>query len=353
MPQFPQLEKRICTTLVRVSRANLCLMPKLNPRKNYGNLSRLGASLDCYQTTPVVVVDMPDQGDKKAVRDGARRIVAVDQGYAPRFQLLDEWDCIVLRTPEGGIPSERDIRRWCAATNMARKNWLPIEKAIFYQQEIDEAIQDRIREFNQELPLMSYITVLRAQDEKKIRKATKEALANLEGRRCDQTIQNHLLLLELPSCIQEQLFKGNISQDAALRFRGMEENKARIVLKEVAKQDKVDLTASQIPGDVLAPTEIEKVEDVFMSEETPWFVPAKVTPKENPTRTIRAKAVDQIKNLKGFEGRKSHKKQIRTVGEIQEAIDNLINSTQNLSQTDQLKLKIYRWVLRENQNLPR
>lgn len=359
MPQFPQLEKRICTQPIKVPRSALRLIPKLNPRKNYGDLSRLGASLDaCLQlTVPLIVVESaPGVFD---VRDGHRRVVAVDQGYAPRFLEVngDEWDCLLLCTPEGSIPHERDIRRWCAATNISRKNWLPIEKALFYQQEIEDAIQDRIDEINLKLPEESYITELRPQEEKKIRKSTKLLLASMEGRRSEQTIQNHLLLLELPACIQEQLFKGNISQDAALRFRGMDEKEALLVLREVAKKDNVDLTSSQIPGDVLAPTRAnDEVHDVFIKDDAPWFVPVQIKQKTGTsgrsTRTIRAKAVDQVKRIKGFKGRKSNKRQLRTLGEIQEEIDRLLESYEDLSDEQQTKLKTLRWMLLENNNLP-
>ncbi len=356
-----RLDTRIRTDIVKVPRQNLRLDSKLNPRRNYGNLGRLGASLDiCSQTTPLTVIEIPGEPGFYLVRDGFRRVASVDQGYAPRYQSIGLWHCIILRAPDGGIPSERDIRRWCAASNMARKNWLPIEKATFYQQEIDEAIADRLGELNHYLDPEHHITALSPSEEKQIRKATRSTLATLEGKRCDQTIQNHLYLLELPHCVQEQLYKGNISQHAALEFRKLSEEEASLVLSDVAKQDQLDLTGSQIPGDMLAPTEIDVVEDVFVDDDSPWFVPARLKkpvgeasgPRtRTQTQTIRATAVVAIKLKRKFEGKKSNKTWMRGVGEIQREIDRL-NSQEYLSEADKIKLKTLRWILRENQRLP-
>ncbi len=356
MAPFLQLGATVCTEIIKVPRENLRLDHTLNPRRNYGDLGHLGASLDaCGQTTPLIVVEVSP--GCYLVRDGDRRVVSVDQGYAPRRQSTSFlWDCTVLRTSEGGVPPERDIRRWCAATNMARKNWLPIERAVFYQAEIDDALADRLHELNQHLNPGCQLSVLSPKEERQVKKATKLDLATLEGKRSDQTIQNHLHLLELAPCVREQLYKGNISQDAARQFRGLTEEDATLVLADVAQYDQVDLAGSHIPGDLQAPTERDAVEDVFANVKTPWFVPSRVKAPvgdsgEAARRIIRALTVRTMKSERRLEGKKTKKTWMRGTGEIRKEIDRL-NTKEYLTEAEQTQLQTLQWVVRGNHKLP-
>lgn len=342
MAHLPELNNRIVTQNIELPRNQLKIDKSLNPRQNYGNLGRLGAALDaCQQTTPIIVVPDPMDSEVYWVRDGFRRIIAVDQGYAPHFESRNTWwKCIVLRTPAGITPPERDIRRWCATTNINRKNWLPVERAKFYDLEIQDAITDRIDEINSKLAPEHHITKLTAKDEGKIRKETMLQLAAMEGFKCDQTIRNHLELLKCPPCIKIQLYKNNLSANAAKRFVGMSEEQAQEILRKAAYVEGVDLTESQIPGDV----------DAFSySSDNEWLQPAKPS-KKKTTRTIRAKVIDQIKREHGL-NKKPTAPTPRSPKEMQQLIDAL-NNSDDLSKIEEYTLQILNWAKGENPEFP-
>jgi len=231
-----------------------------NNRKHYPRSIALAVDLaDIGQHTALVAIPLRGNVKKADLREGFRRIGAFDDHNGTEIdgEKIDidipYWEVDVLISAEGDdlVPPERLVRRYCKSKNTQRENWLPFEEAMFYREEIDEALAQRLSEINEERaaehddPLNSL-----PQDEvQRVLKTTRRMLARMDKVTIN-TVKNRLKLLDLPAFIQDQLRENHISPDAAMVYEGLTEAKAKKVFLASAKKDGVDLDAEPIlPAD--------------------------------------------------------------------------------------------------------
>lgn len=231
-----------------------------NNRKHYPRSIALAVDLaDIGQHTALVAIPLRGNDKQADLREGFRRIGAFDDHNGTEIdgEKIDidipYWEVDVLLSAEGDdlVPPERLVRRYCKSKNTQRENWLPFEEAMFYREEIDEALAQRLSEINEERaaehddPLDSL-----PQDEvQRVLKTTRRMLARMDKVTIN-TVKNRLKLLDLPAFIQDQLRENHISPDAAMVYEGLTEAKAKKVFLASAKKDGVDLDAEPIlPAD--------------------------------------------------------------------------------------------------------
>lgn len=205
------IPSRLTVEVAHVSRQRLAVDTSKNARRYMGNLAAMGASLDKEgQTDPLVVVELPGAepgiGDL-AVRDGFRRTGAIDGGHCPRFAAADRIWVHILRTSDGGVPTDIEVHRYCATRNNVRLNWSEIEQATYFKLEIEHTLRFHATSQGE----------LTSRDEATLRARTIEQLGvvfDLHPR----TVRMYLQLLTLPRRIQTDIIEKRISVAVARRM---------------------------------------------------------------------------------------------------------------------------------------
>lgn len=199
----------ICVQLlIDVPRDRLVVQPVFNRRrwKDGATIQRIGASLDADgQTQPLTAIPLPD--GRLSVRDGHQRLEAVDSGKAPVFARRNVWRVEVLTTECGEAPPEREVQRWCRATNCERKNWSELEEAEWYQAEIDYEIEEARAAKGK----------LTAVAEGQIRADVIRRLA-AEKRVTARTVRYRLKILQMPVEVQRMVANGEMKLGAVQRL---------------------------------------------------------------------------------------------------------------------------------------
>lgn len=209
----------------------LVSLPAFNQRRYFGDLTRLGASLDEVQTQPLTCTPAPD--GRFHVHDGGRRVRCAALGYTKR----STWWVVSWSRADGSPPSDSEIRRLCFRTNSIRQNWTPLEEALHLEQEINEA--------------MAAVRDSSSGRGQRMRTAVIQALAldiGVEPR----TIYHRMELLRMPAEFQDAVARGLVTPKILRRVMQarLPADEAIAVLKEAAELDGVDLSSDHsLPGD--------------------------------------------------------------------------------------------------------
>ena len=209
----------------------LVSLPAFNQRRYFGDLTRLGTSLDEVQTQPLTCTPAPD--GRFHVHDGGRRVRCAALGYTKR----STWWVVSWSRADGSPPSDSEIRRLCFRTNSIRQNWTPLEEALHLEQEINEA--------------MAAVRDSSSGRGQRMRTAVIQALAldiGVEPR----TIYHRMELLRMPAEFQDAVARGLVTPKILRRVMQarLPADEAIAVLKEAAELDGVDLSSDHsLPGD--------------------------------------------------------------------------------------------------------
>lgn len=304
-----------------VRRKDIEVAHDLNQRRYLGNLPRMGASLEKEgQTNPLICVPRASKkGPRFSLRDGFRRVTAVDQGYAPGFARSDRWMVVLLTRQDGSLPSDAEVRRYCRATNNVRENWTDIEEAEYYEAEIREMLGD--------------VESLGPREHARRRADAIRKLAKEDGV-SDRTVRYRLDLLRLPAAIQEKVASGHMTSSAAREMLGAHLNDDEMVsvIEEAAIEEKVDLSESQLPGDL-----------DLRRPSTPGSTPRKEeTAEGNGVRRIQVQTVQKVIQRKT---KAVPKQQVRNLTWFREEIDRVQPLTKAKGEKA-LKAKVYLQALR-------
>lgn len=219
------IQSRLKVEEAYVSRKRLAVDSGKNLRQYQANLAALGASLDKDgQTDPLVVVALPDAEPGVAdlgVRDGGRRSAAIDGGHCPGFAAADRIWVHILRTADGGLPSDIEVHRYCATRNNVRLNWSEIEQAAYFKLEIEHTLR--------------YHATLQGElsprEEGILRARTIEQLG-LVFDLSPRTVRMYLQLLLLPPQVQQAIINKRISVSVArrmIRAQAKDEDMERLI----------------------------------------------------------------------------------------------------------------------------
>ena len=315
---IPSAPPALITESVIVTREEIAAPNIKGRRRHLGNLQQLGQSLDKRQTTPMIATI--GAGGQRLIHDGIRRLISADRGFAPLFTKKNQYNLLIVKKRNGETPHPKEVTQYCAVSKFSRDNWTYLDEALFYEQQI--------------LDSLKAIAPPSLKEERAWRAKIIENLATT-NQVTSRTIRNRLTFLQLPPIVQDQLARGNLRADAALRLKDFTDQEALQILIRASRIDGVELARCLMPGDLHAKKVLTSTTEIL----------------EHGIPIIRKQTLERAIDEAYCANEIYIKGKIRPEIEIRRAISELNDTIGNEEQNSTI-LQTLQWTIYENQNLP-